>query len=296
LRPDSQRPHRQNRTRLTPRSRFGVPFQPPLGVGGVNSNELEQTSFDDLALGGEWTTRRRTISESEIALFAAVAGDFSPLSVDGSAGSARLAPPALVVAAAIGLGSIDMPIPQVAAWEWVNWRFPKPLKAGETIYARWTLTQKRPPVGHSQTAIAVWRVDVHTTDGALCAEGEVGASVFRRSAPTVDRPAVEAPAAATPRRRRRRRSGAAADSPPPSTPVAAATAAPAVPAQPAAERPPGRSRRRRRRPAGGQAASNGESGKPVPAPEPPLSAPPAKPAPAPTPNTLRRVIGRLRRT
>src|SRR5229473_1622078 len=127
------------------------------------------------------TTRRRTISEAEIALFGALAGDFSPLTIDVSHAGARFAPPALLVAVAIGLGTMDMPVPSVAEWEWLNWKFPRPVKAGETIYARWTLTQKRPPVGGAPTAIVVWRVDVHTADGALCAEGEVGASVRRQT-------------------------------------------------------------------------------------------------------------------
>jgi acyl dehydratase len=256
---------------------------------GLYSAELDPTSFDDLPLGGEWTTRRRTISESEIALFAALAGDFSPLSVDTSGGNTRLAPPALLVAMAVGLGSIDMPIPQIAAWEWVNWKFPKAVKAGETIYARWTLTQKRPPVHGAPAAIAVWRVDVHTAaDGAVCAEGEIGASVFRRSAPHVERAAEPtAPGAPARRRRGRRR-------PAPAEPAAAAPAAPA-PATP--ERTGSTRRRRRRRPAG--SSSNGDSTPAGPAaetgpaaPAPALSPPPASPAPA---GALSRVIRRLRR-
>src|SRR5436853_2984875 len=253
--------------------------------------DLEPISFDALALGGEWTTRRRTISDSEIALFAAVAGDFSPLSVDGSGGSTRLAQPALLVAAAIGLGSMDMPSPLVATWEWANWKFPKPVKAGETIYARWVLTQKRPPVGGSPSAIAVWRVDVHTADGALCAEGEVGASVFRRSAPTVDT-AAEAPAQGASRRRRRRRTGTAPEAPPAVAPPPAS-----------GERASGSRRRRRRRSSGGQGAANGEPSAATPAPAVPASADvaPAEQAPRPAgslsgANPLRRVIGRLRKT
>ncbi|HEV3103570.1 MAG TPA: MaoC family dehydratase, partial [Candidatus Dormibacteraeota bacterium] len=128
--------------------------------------DLEPISFDDLPLGGEWTTRRRTISESEIALFAAVAGDFSPLTIDAVHSGTRFAPPALLVAMAVGLGTMDMPVPSIAEWEWLNWKFPRPVRAGETIYARWTLTQKRPPMGGAPTAIVVWRVDVHTADGA----------------------------------------------------------------------------------------------------------------------------------
>src|ERR1700736_2391940 len=169
--------------------------------------DLEPISFDDLPLGGEWTTRRRTISDSEIALFAAVAGDFSPLTIDVGHAGARFAPPALLLAAAIGLGTMDMPVPSVAEWEWLNWKVPRPVRAGETIYARWTLTQKRPPIGGAPTSVVVWRGGVHTADGALCAEGEVGAKVRRHLAAQERRP-QEAAAATAPRRRRgRRRSG-----------------------------------------------------------------------------------------
>src|SRR5207245_987428 len=135
--------------RVTPR---GVRLIP--AIPAMLARDLEPISFDDLPLGGEWTTRRRTISETEVALFSAVAGDFSPLAIDVAHAGARFAPPALLVAVAIGLGTMDMPVPSVAEWEWLNWKFPRPVKAGETIYARWTLTQKRPPVGAAPTVVA----------------------------------------------------------------------------------------------------------------------------------------------
>jgi len=194
---------------------------------------------------------------------------------------------------AVGLGSMDMPIPQIAAWEWVNWKFPKAVKAGETIYARWTLTQKRPPVHGAPAAIAVWRVDVHTTDGAVCAEGEIGASVFRRSAPR-EQPerAAEATASGAPARRRRgRRRPAAAEGAPP-------VPAPPAPASAPAERTGSPRRRRRRRPSA--SSGNGDSASasaPVEAAAaalpPPAAASPPTPAAAAGP--LSRVIRRLRR-
>ena len=101
----------------------------------ILGSDLEPISFDDLPLGGEWTTRRRTISEAEIALFAGLAGDFSPLTIDVAHAGARFAPPALLVAVAIGLGTMDMPVPSVAGWEWVNWKFPRPVHAGEAAGA-----------------------------------------------------------------------------------------------------------------------------------------------------------------
>ena len=245
-------------------------------------HDLEPLSFDDLPLGGEWTTRRRTISESEIALFAGVAGDFSPLSIEAAPGHSRVAPPALLVAVAVGLGTIDMPVPSVEEWAWLNWKFPRPVHAGDTIYARWTLTQKRPPIGGAPNSIVVWRVDVMTADGELCAEGEVGAKV-RRHVAARDRERVQeaavsagpaaAAGAAAPRRRRRRRPASANGPLPEPAPV---TAPPATVAKP--ERTAGAPRRRRRRrPAGGAAARDGE-----PAGTP---APTAEPAPPPTPTT-----------
>jgi hypothetical protein len=203
------------------------------------------------------------------------------------------------VAVAVGLGTIDMPVPQVEEWEWLNWKFPRPVHAGDTIYARWTLTQKRPPVGGAPNSIVVWRVDVHTADGALCAEGEVGAKVRRQAAARDrERPAEPAAAsgavAAAPRRRRRRRP-AGTNGP---LPEAAALAAPPVAAV-KPERASGAPRRRRRRsrPASSTAAvRDGETAaSQVFAPEPP-------PAPAPTPSGsaerggLSGVIRRLRRT
>lgn len=203
---------------------------------------------------------------------------------------------------AVGLGTVDMPAPSIAEWEWQNWRFPRPVHAGDTVYARWTLTQKRPPVAGAPSSIVVWRVDVHTADGALCAEGEVGAKVKREPRQTLARPPVAglaqaaAPAAPPRRRRRRSRSNGAAPEPP----VVAAPSAPA--AKP--ERAAGPSRRRRRRRSGGSAAQQEEHEPRAalvsdhPAAEPSVAAPPPN-APAATRDStergISRVLKRLRR-
>jgi hypothetical protein len=219
---------------------------------------------------------------------------------------------------AVGLGSMDMPVPAIAQWEWLNWKFPRPVRAGDTIYARWTLTQKRAPVADDATAIVVWRVDVHTAAGALCAEGEVGASVSRkaaaRPATRTEEPvavagtpssAASAPAPRRSRRRRRPATGDGTKSPAEPKAVVAAEPASASPAAPATERPPGGARRRRRRrsPASMQ-ARNGDgaaSGAPAEAPPPKAAVPAASASPAlasagaSSANPLTRAIRRLRR-
>jgi len=208
----------------------------------------------------------------------------------------------MVVAMAVGLGSMDMPVPSIEEWEWLNWKFPRPLHAGDTIFARWTLTQKRPPVGSAPSAIVVWRVDVLTADGDLCAEGEVGAKVMRDSA---GRPRAHggstAPAATAPTapagtsRRRRRRRGSNGATTVPEPPAVAAPPAPA--AKP--ERVAGPSRRRRRRRPPGQGARTAEhepraADAPESAPAPTAAQP--APAAAKPKGTLSSVIRRLRGT
>ncbi|HEX2679959.1 MAG TPA: hypothetical protein VHQ03_01540 [Candidatus Dormibacteraeota bacterium] len=208
-----------------------------------------------------------------------MAGDLSPLTIEANSGHPRLAPPALVVAIAVGLGSVDMPVPSVAEWEWLNWSFPREVHAGDTIYARWTLTQKRPPVGGAPSSIVVWRVDVHSADGALCAEGEVGAKVKRNTRQRVaTEPAAATVATGQPRRRRRRSRGNGQAAPQPEAPL------------PAAAQPAGSSRRRRRRRSSGSGAAREEAPAPEPAPVAPA------PVEAPRSKGIGGVLRRLRRS
>ena len=41
-------------------------------------------SFDDLVVGDEWESPRRTVTETDVVLFAGLSGDFNPLHVDHS--------------------------------------------------------------------------------------------------------------------------------------------------------------------------------------------------------------------
>ena len=184
---------------------------------------------------------------------------------------------------AVGLGSVDTPVPSVAEWEWLNWKFPRAVHAGDTIYAHWMLTQKRPPVGGAPSSIVVWRVDVHTADGALCAEGEIGAKVKRGSVGARQPAAASAPAP----RRRRRRSRTNGATAPETPPIAAPPAAAAKP-----ERALGPSRRRRRRRASGS-GSRVEEHEPRAAHVPETNAAPAAASASPT--TRRGLGGVLRR-
>jgi hypothetical protein len=184
-----------------------------------------------------------------------------------------------------------MPVPSIAEWEWLNWKFPRPVRAGDTIYAHWMLTQKRPPVGGAASSIVVWRVDVHTADGVLCAEGEVGAKVKRSLvAARPEAPEAAPTGQATAPRRRRRRSRSNGPTPVPEAPPVAAP--PAVAAKPERAAGPSR-RRRRRRPSGSPAREEEHEPRAENAPE---TAPPPAGERAANRKGLGGVLRRLRGT
>ena len=104
--------------------------------------------FEELPLGTEWTTRRRIVTEADIALFSGLVGDFSPLVIDAELAAAshfggRVASGPFLVAAAMGLGSMDLPLTNSAGVVGMTWRFVKPIRAGDTISTVWRLARKR---------------------------------------------------------------------------------------------------------------------------------------------------------
>jgi acyl dehydratase len=259
-----------------------------------------QHYFEELLLGGEWTTRRRTISEADIAVFNGLAGDYSPLVADAQYAASshfggRVASGALLVAAAMGLGSMDAPPIHSAGLVGMSWRFLKPVRAGDTIHTVWRLARKR-PVENPRWGLAVWQVAVRNQDDQACAEGEVARLVIRREQPAPPsgggrrrrrrRPAAEAPAPEpapadipSPARRRRRRGGGGEAKEPETAPEAVPT--PVTPA-----------RRRRRRRGNGSRATNGGGESTAPVPADVQSAPPA---PATPEGGIGSVLRRIRR-
>jgi len=237
----------------------------------------------------------------------------------------RVAHGSLLISIAIGLGSMDVPQPNLVALVGTNWRFLKPVRPGTTVHAVWRLGRKR-EVTNPRWGLAVWQIELLDQADERVLEGEVTVLINRRQAATAGAPA---------RGRRRRRGKAAAppalptaeanlpepapaDTPPParrrrrsSKPAPAETPPPEPAAAAAPEQaPPSSSRRRRRRRGGGGGNGNGSPAAqaiaeaPAAPAEPPRSqwAAPESPTPSPPPqptdnnNPVSRVLGRLRRS
>jgi hypothetical protein len=178
----------------------------------------------------------------------------------------QVAPGAMIAAVAIGLGSVDAPLPATVGMVGMSWKFLKPVRAGDTIHTRWRLFRKR-SVENPGWGLAFWHVEVVGPDGQAVAEGEVSRLVARgtQAGPATTPGGTEAPA-----RRRRRRRGGSADR------VSEVVESAPLPEPAPADAPPPSRRRRGRR--GGNGSRNGQ---PRPESSPQVAAEPP-PAPAPT--------------
>ncbi len=97
-------------------------------------------SFDDLVVGDEWESPRRTVTETDVVLFAGLSGDFNPLHVDHSSARSNpfgrpVAHGLLGLAIATGLMSQAPRVDTLAFLAILEWKFHRPIVFGDTIHA-----------------------------------------------------------------------------------------------------------------------------------------------------------------
>jgi acyl dehydratase len=106
--------------------------------------------FEDFAVGNRHSSPRRTITETDIVLFAGLSGDNNPLHTDevfarSTALGARIAHGALIFSIATGLsariGYFDGTAIAFASID--EWRFLKPVFINDTIFLRTIVTEVR---------------------------------------------------------------------------------------------------------------------------------------------------------
>jgi acyl dehydratase len=106
--------------------------------------------LEDFVLDRTLVTNGRTIAESDVTLFAGLAGDFNPLHVDEPFAATtefggRIAHGPLVLAMAIGLmAQLNLIDGTALALVDLTWEFKAPVKIGDTVHARVTPTSKKP--------------------------------------------------------------------------------------------------------------------------------------------------------
>jgi acyl dehydratase len=142
--------------------------------------------FDDVAVGQEWTTLGRTITETDVVNFAGVSGDYNPIHVDHQFAATTpyrkpIAHGLLVFSIGSGL-SVQCPMIRTQAFTTVReWHFRAPVFAGDTIRMVSKVLEKNLR-GRGRRGEIVWQRTIVNQDGKVVQEGVLVTLVEARPA------------------------------------------------------------------------------------------------------------------
>jgi acyl dehydratase len=130
--------------------------------------------FDDVEVGDIWRSPGRTITETDVVLFAGMTGDFTPLHVDHE--YARQTPFGKPIAHGLlglsvmaGLSSRCPAMHTAALLRIREWQFVRPIHIGDTVHVE-TQIAERQPHGR-QRGLIVWKRRLVNQHGEAVQEG-----------------------------------------------------------------------------------------------------------------------------
>jgi acyl dehydratase len=140
--------------------------------------------FDDIEVGEEYESPGRTVTESDIVLFAGLSGDYNVLHTDAefmkqSPFGERIAHGLLGLSIQAGLFTRATQAYATLAFVGLRWRFKNPIKIGDTIRLRAKVASKRETSKPDRGLITVERT-VLNQRGEVVQEGETDLLVERR--------------------------------------------------------------------------------------------------------------------
>jgi len=138
-------------------------------------------TFADFAVGDEFETAARTITEADLVNFAGVSGDFNDLHLDAEAMAdseygGRIAQGALVFSVATGLiWQADVTGDALVAFYGVDrLRFRAPVFVGDTVHVELTVAEKeRRPDNDDATGVVRLETEVVESDGEVALSCEL---------------------------------------------------------------------------------------------------------------------------
>jgi acyl dehydratase len=111
---------------------------------------MKRTFYEDYAIGDAFITPARTVTETDVMMFAALSGDYNRLHTDAEYAAqgpfgARIAHGLLGLSFVIGLSYRTEIDPDGAvAFLGLSWKFSGPIKLGDTIHATIRIANMRP--------------------------------------------------------------------------------------------------------------------------------------------------------
>lgn len=146
---------------------------------------MEPRYFEDFLVGEGFTTKARTITETDVVNFAGLSGDFNPLHMDET--FARTTPYGRRIAHGLAVLSICSGLSQslgifdgtVLAFLGLEWTFVKPVFIGDTIRLRQTVGSAR-ETSKLDRGILVLDSEVLNQDGVVVQRGKRTLMLLRR--------------------------------------------------------------------------------------------------------------------
>lgn len=147
---------------------------------------MKRTYYEDYAVGDEFVSPARTVTETDVVMFAGLTGDYNRLHTDaeymkGSMFGERIAHGLLGLALVNGLKyRTEMDADGVLAFLGLSWKFSGPIKIGDTIHTVVRIVSKR-ETSKPDRGIIVQGIEVHNQRGEVVQEGEFTTLLKRRS-------------------------------------------------------------------------------------------------------------------
>jgi acyl dehydratase len=143
-------------------------------------------SFDEIEVGEEYESPGRTVTETDIVLFAGISGDYNVLHTDAelmksSIFGERIAHGLLGLSIQSGLLTRAMTPYATLAFVGLRWKFKGPIKIGDTIRVRGKVTAKKETSKPDRGLVTLARTVVNQR-GEVVQEGETDLMVERRPA------------------------------------------------------------------------------------------------------------------
>lgn len=131
--------------------------------------------YDDVAVDQEWESLGRTITETDIANFAGISGDFNPIHMDHEFAKTTMfrrpiAHGLLLLSLASGLGLHAPPMRTIAFLTLREWNFKEPVFIGDTIKLR-TKVLAKTDRARGRFGVVTWQRHIVNQHGNVVQRG-----------------------------------------------------------------------------------------------------------------------------
>src|SRR5436305_8381763 len=141
--------------------------------------------FEDVAVGQEWESLGRTVTEADVVNFAGLSGDYNPIHVDHEFAKTTIfrkpiAHGLLVWSMSSGLGLYCPPMRTLAFVAVREWHFRSPVFVGDTIRLRTKVLEKEAS-SRGRRGRIVWQRQIMNQAGKVVQEGIITTLVQGRA-------------------------------------------------------------------------------------------------------------------